>query len=104
MVTSGRSGERWLLAVEGDAGSALLASRKNSCEDAIKLLDRKIFADVAIRAGAQSGMHLLFVITDAGENDDWKCRIRFSHERDERDSVYLRHLKIDNSDLAVVLR
>src|SRR5438067_5863288 len=49
-------------------------------------------------------MHLLFVVADAGENDNRKRRIQLSHKRDQRNSVNFGHLKIDNGYLAVVLR
>ncbi len=92
-----------MLTVERNAALALLTRRQDSREHAIELFDRKILAHVAIRAGVESRVHLLFVVADAGENNDRECRIQFPHERDERDSIHLRHLKIDNRNLAIVL-
>ena len=92
-----------MLTVESDAAFALLTCGKNSREHAVELFNRKVLTDVSIRACTESGMHLLFVIPNAGENNDWECRIQFSHKGNERNSVYFRHLEIDNGYFAVVL-
>ena len=67
------------------------------------MFNRKVLADVAIRTRMESGVHLLFVVSDAGEDNDRECRIQLAHEGDERNPVYFRHLKIDNGHFAVVL-
>src|SRR5260370_16218243 len=92
------------MTVGGHAGFALLAGGENSREHAVELFNRKVLADVPVRPRVEGSMHLLFVVADAGENDDRKRRIQLSHKGDERNSVHFGHLKIDNGYLAVVLR
>src|SRR5205823_3839430 len=92
-----------LLTVESETAFALLTSRQHACEDAIKLLDGKILADVTVGAGVKRRVHLLFIVSDPGEDDDRKNRVHLADESNQRNAVYLRHLKIDDSDLAVIL-
>src|SRR6202011_5172861 len=101
---SGSPGQRRLLTVESHTSFTLLTRSKNSREHAVELFNRKVLADVSVRARVESGVHLLFVVPDAGENNDRKRWIRLSHKGDERNSVHFRHLKIDNGYFAVVLR
>src|SRR6202165_2309304 len=91
-----------MLAIFGFTVSSLLAGGQNTRKHTVKLLDWQILADVAVRSRAQCGMHLLLVVTDACEHDDRQSRINFAHEGNERDSVDLRHLKIDNCHVAIV--
>src|SRR5437762_7210159 len=70
--------------VEGHAGFALLTGGENSREHAVELFNRKILADVSVRARVERSMHLLFVIADAGENDDRKDRIQLSDRKSTR--------------------
>src|SRR5437588_944334 len=101
---SGSSGQRRLLTVESHTSFTLLTCGKDSSEHAVELFNRKVLADVSVRARVESGVHLLFVVPDAGENNDRKRWIRLSHKGDERDPVHFRHLKIDDGYFAVVLR
>src|ERR1700736_1955967 len=101
---SGSPGQRRLLTVKGHAAFALLTRGKNSREHAVELFNRKVLADVSVRARVKSGVHLLFVVPDARENNDRKRRIGLSHKGNERNSVHFRHLKIDNGHFAVVFR
>src|SRR5712671_1314451 len=91
-----------MLIVENHTAFALLTRGKNSREHAVELFNRKVFADVSVRPRMESGVHLLLVVSNAGKNNDWKRRVQVSHKGDKRDSVHLRHLKIDNGHLAVV--
>ncbi len=91
-----------MLAICGFTVSSLLAGGQNTRKHTVKLLDWQIFADVAVRSRAQCGVHLLLVVTDACEHNDWQSRIDFAHEGNERDSVDLRHLEIDNCHVAIV--
>jgi len=100
---SSSSSERWLLTVESDAAFALLTRRRDSREHAVELLDGKILAHITVGACVEGRMHLLFVVTNPGENNDRKRRIQLADKGDERDPVYFRHLKIDNCYFAVVL-
>ena len=68
---------------QGFAASALLAGREHAGEDAVKLFDREILAHVAIGPGAQSGVHPLLVISDAGENNDGKALAHLTDESDQ---------------------
>src|SRR4029077_14875545 len=72
-------------------------------QNTVKLFDRQILAHVAVRARAQCGMHLLLVIADPSENNDRDFGINFADEGDERNSIHLGHLKIDNHDVAIVV-
>ena len=80
-----------MLTVERDAAFALLTRRKDSREHAVELFDGKILAHITVGACVEGRMHLLFVISDTGEDDDWHCRIDFADESDERDSIDLGH-------------
>jgi len=93
-----------VLTVESHTSFTLLTRSKNSREHAVELFNRKVLADVSIRARVESGVHLLFVVPDAGENNDRKRRVGLSHKGNERNSVHFRHLKIDNGHFAVVFR
>ena len=92
-----------MLAIFRFTVSSLMAGGQNTRKHTVKLLDWQILADVAVRPCPQSGVHLLLIVTDACENNDGQSRINFSHEGNERDSVDLRHLKIDNCHVAIVL-
>ena len=65
------------------AAGALLAGREDTGQDAIKLFDREVLADVAVGPGAQGGVHSLFVVTDAGENDDREILAHLPDEGDQ---------------------
>lgn len=90
------------MAVHGNAFT-LLTSSENTGEHAVKLFDREVLAHVTVCAGMQGGVHLVLVVADAGEYDDWERRIRFAHEGDERNAIHLGHLKVDNCDFAVMV-
>jgi hypothetical protein len=92
-----------LLAVRGLSASLMLTRGKDARQNTVKLFDRQILAHVAVRAGAQCGMHLLLVIADPSENNDRDFGINFTDEGNERNSIHLGHLKIDNHDVAIVV-
>src|SRR5438105_15433736 len=48
-------------------------------------------------------MHLLFVVTDAGENDNWQRGIHFADKGNQRNPIHFGHSKIDNRYFTVVL-
>ena len=48
----------------------LPAGYEDTGEHAVELFDRQILAHVAVRARSQSGVHSLFFVADAGEDDD----------------------------------
>src|SRR4051794_18022461 len=47
-------------------------------------------------------MHPLFVVADASKNDNREGQAHFANERDQRDAVYLRHIQVDDNDVATV--
>lgn len=86
-----------------DVAFPLLASGQHASENTIKLLDRKVFADVAVSASTERGVHLLLIVADTREDDDWQRRIHFAHERDQRDTVDFWHSEVNDGDFAIVL-
>src|ERR1700726_2380214 len=78
-----------LLAVRGLAATLMLTGGKDARQNTVKLFDRQILAHVAVRAGAQCGMHLLLVIADPSENNDRDFGINFADEGNERNSIPL---------------
>ena len=84
------------------APGALLARRQDARQDAVKLLDREIFADVTVSAGAKGGMHPLFVVPDASENDDREGLAHFADKGNEGDAVDLGHVEIDYRDVTAM--
>ncbi len=48
-------------------------------------------------------MHFLFLVADAGEDDDRQVRPDFAEKCDERDAVNLRHVQVDDDHFAVVI-
>ena len=85
------------------ATGALLAGREDTGQDAIKLFDREILADVAVGPGAQGGVHPLLVVTDAGEDDNRKILAHFPDEGDQRDSIHFRHVEVDHDHVALIV-
>src|SRR5438128_1119150 len=65
--------------------------------------DVQILADVTVGTGVEGRVHLLFIISDPGKDDDRKSRVHLPDESDQRNAVHLRHLKIDDGDFAVML-
>ena len=80
-----------------------MASSQHPRQHAVKVFDREILAHVTVGAGAQSGMHMLFVVTHPGENDDRDGDIDIADKGNERDPIDLWHLEVDNNDFAIVV-
>src|SRR6266446_8385889 len=53
------------------AASALLTRGEDARQNAVKLFDRQILADVTVSSGTQGSVHPLFVVSHAGKNDNW---------------------------------
>ena len=89
--------------MDGLLASAQLAGCEHSCQNAVELFDWKVLADVAVGAGSQGCVHLIFVVTNPREDDNGQVLIDLTDESDEGDPVHFGHLEIDNYDFAVVL-
>ena len=89
--------------IDGLLASAQVTGCEHPCQNAVELFDWKVLADVAVSAGSQSCVHLIFVITNTGEDNNRQVLIDLTDESNEGDPVHLGHLEIDNYDFAVVL-
>ena len=83
--------------------SALLACRQDALQHAVELFDWEILTDVAVRSGPQGGVHVLFVVAHAGENNDWYGGINLTDESRQCDAVDLGHFQVDDDDFTVVM-
>ena len=77
------------------------ACGQDARQDAVKLFDRQVLADIAVGAGAQRGMHPLLVVSNAGENNDRQVPIHLPDEGDQRDAIDFWHVEIDHHDITV---
>jgi len=48
-------------------------------------------------------VHLRFVISHAGENDDRDLGVNFADERGQSNAVNLGHFEVDDDDIAIVM-
>src|SRR6266446_4961212 len=92
-----------LLVIRDLAASVALTRSKEARQDTVKLFDRQIFTHVTVRAGAQCRMHLLLIVANPGENNDRDFGVNFADKRNKRNPIHLRHLKIDNHHVAIVV-
>src|SRR5438477_439509 len=80
------------------------SARGQTADSVVELLDGEVLTDVSVCAGAKRGMHLLLIVTDAGEDHNRQLGVDLTDEGDKRNAVYFWHLKIDNRHVAIVLR
>src|ERR1051326_7019053 len=85
------------------AAGALLTRGKDARQNAVKLVDRQILADVTISSSAQGGMHPLFVVSNAGEDDNRHVLTHLPDETDQRDAINFRHIQIDYHDITLMV-
>ena len=87
----------------GFAAGPLLAGGEDARKNAVKLLNRQILADVTVGSGAQGSVHPLFVVSDAGENNDRQALAHLTDERNQRDAIDFRHVEIDHDDVTLMM-
>src|SRR5438105_13091262 len=84
------------------ASRTLLAGSENAGQHAVKLFDGKVFADVTVGAGPESGVNPCLVVADASEDNDGQGLAHFADERNEREPVHFRHVEIYDGNVAPV--
>src|SRR5438093_13145614 len=85
------------------AAGTLLTRGEHARQNAVKLFDRQILADVTVGPSAQRSMHPLFVVSNAGKNDNRHVLTHLSDESDQRDAIDFRHIEIDHHDVTLIM-
>jgi len=81
----------------------LVACGEDPLQYTVELFDRKIFADVTVGASAESRVHVLFIVTHPGENNDGHGGVYFANESGEGNAIHPGHFEIDDDDFAIVV-
>ena len=102
-LSLGGAGERGTGLRERLPAGALLASGEDARQDAVKLFDRQILADITIGSGAQGRVHPFFVVSGAGEDNNRQVPADLSNEGNQRDAIDFRHVKIDHNHVTLMM-
>ena len=81
----------------------MLTGGEDARQNAVKLFDGQILADVTVGSGAQGSVHPVFVVSNAGKNNNRQALTHLPDESDQGNAIDFRHIEIDHDDVTSIM-